>query len=178
MVDVITMTDLWKKDIDGYLPVLLEVYNPDIVWSQEEKESYGQEDSYLRLINDTNKVIYKGKTYLPCAFDFTAPEVDGKKVGNASITISALDSRVKKLLRTIKIPSDVRVVSMFVKVNKPSEMGGFVYRFAELNSVPFRMETASSNKTSATFNLIFNKNFTQNVPYDVATPNRVPGTLG
>ena len=79
MVDVVTMQELWKQDIDGYLPILMEIYNPDISWTQEEQEAYGQDNSYLRLIADESKVIYKGKTYLPCAFDFAPSEIDGKK---------------------------------------------------------------------------------------------------
>lgn len=178
MVDVVTLTELWKQDVDGYLPILMEIYNPDIVWSAEEIEAYGQENCYIRLIADESKVKYKGKTYLPCAFDFNSPEVDGKKVGSASISISALDSRVKKLLRIIKIPSDVRIVSLFAKTEKDNATGKFIYKFAELNSTPFKMSSASSNKTTATFNLTFGKNLSQSVPYDVATPDRVPATKG
>ena len=44
MLDVITINDLWQKDIDGFLPILMDIYNPDIVWTQEEKDAYGQED--------------------------------------------------------------------------------------------------------------------------------------
>ena len=141
MVDVITMTELWQQDIDGYLPVLMQIYNPDISWTQEEIDSDGQENSYIRLIADESRVVYKGKTYLPCAFDFTPPEIDGKKVGVASITISALDSRVKKLLRTIKVPSTVTIVSVFAKTRK-DESNNFIYSFAELNTRPFKMSSA------------------------------------
>ena len=178
MIDVITMSELWKEDIDGYLPILMEVYNPDIKWTQEEKDTYNQEDSYLRLIADESRVVYKGKTYLPCSFEFTPPEIDGKKVGSASVSISALDSRVKMLLRTIKIPSDVRIVSLFAKTEKDNQSGKYIYQFAELQSTPFKMASASSTKTTATFNLSFSKNLTQTVPYDVATPDRVPSTKG
>ena len=176
MLDVVTINDLWQKDVDGYLPILMEIYNPDIVWTQEEKNTYGQEDSYLRVIADDNKVIYKSKTYLPCAFTYNPPELDGKKVGGASISISALDSRVKKMLRTISLPSEATVVSMFAKVQR--ENGSVVYKYKELYSRPFRMSSAGNNKTSATFNLTFGKNFSQNIPYDLATQDRVPGTGG
>lgn len=176
MLDVITINDLWQKNIDGYLPVLMEIYNPDISWSNDEKAAYNQEDCYLRVIADDNKVIYKGKTYLPCSFTYNPPELDGKKVGGSSITISALDSRVKKMVRSISLPSEVTVVSMFAKVTR--ENGNIIYKYRELNSRPFKMNTASSNKTSATFNLVYGKNFGQNVPYDVATQDRVPGTAG
>ena len=178
MLDVITMNDLWKQDVDGYLPILMSIYNPDIVWTQEEKDAYGQEDSYIRLISDVNKVVYKSKTYMPCNFDYTPPELDGKKVGSASLSISALDSRVKKLLRTIKLPSEVTVVSMFTKVSKDDSTGQFIYKFVELNSKPFTMSSAGSNKTTATFNLTFSKDMTRAIPFDVATVDRTPGTKG
>jgi len=178
MVDVVTLTELWKQDVDGYLPILMEIYNPDITWSADEIAAYGQENCYLRLIADESKVIYKGKTYLPCAFEFTSPEVDGKKVGAASLSITALDSRVKKLLRIIKIPSDVKIVSLFAKTQKDGTTGKFIYKFAELNSTPFKMSSASSNKTTANFNLTFGKDLSQSIPYDVATPDRVPATKG
>jgi len=178
MVDVITMQELWKQDVDGYMPVLMEVYNPDIKWTAEEQAAYEQDNSYIRLIADESRVRYKGKTYLPCAFDFNPPEVDGKKIGTASITISALDTRVKRLLRSIELPSEIRIVSLFAKTQKDGTTGAFIYQFAELNSAPFKMTSASSNKTTATFNLTFGKNMGQNIPYDVATPDRVPGTRG
>lgn len=177
-MDVITMTELWKQDIDGYLPVMMEIYNPDIKWTTEEQESYEQENSYIRLIADESRVRYKGKTYLPCSFDFTPPEIDGKKIGTASISISALDVRIRKLLRTIQIPSEVRIISLFSKTEKDGTTGAFIYKFTELDSTPFKMSSASSNKTTASFNLQFGKNMTQNIPYDIATPDRVPGTRG
>lgn len=177
MLSVVTLEELWKQDTDGYLPILMEIYNPDIVWGEEEKQAYGQEDCYLRLISDQSKVVYKGNTYLPCNFTFSAPELDGKKVGGASVTISALDSRVRKLVRSIKVSSTVRIVSVFAKSEK-ANTGKFVYQFAELDSRPFTMNSASSTRTTATFNLSFGKNMTQNVPYDMATPDRVPAAKG
>jgi len=173
MLDVITINDLWQKHIDGYLPVLMEIYNPDIIWTQEEKTAYGQEDSYLRVIADDNRVVYKSKTYLPCAFTYSPPELDGKKIGTASISISALDSRVKKMLRTISLPSEATIVSMFAKATR--ENGNVIYKYREISSKPFRMNTANSTKATATFNLSFGKNLIQNVPYDIATQDRVPG---
>ena len=178
MIDVVTLTDLWKQDVDGYLPVLMEIYNPDIAWTEEEKTAYGQDDSYIRLIADDSKVIYKGKTYLPCAFEFTPPEMDGKKIAGASLSISSLDSRVRKLLRSIKLPSEVNIVSLFVKAEKSNQTGKFIYKFSEMNSKPFVMKSAGSNKTTATFNLTFNKAMDQIVPFDVATADRTPGTKG
>lgn len=175
-IDILTANDLWKRDTDGFLPVMFEVYNPDIVWTDKEKSIYGQEDCYLRFINDDMKVRYKNKTYLPCAFEYKLPDSDGSKIGSSSITISALDARVRRLLRSIKLPSDFTVVAAFGKMQK--ESGKYTYSFKELNSITYRMSTASSNKSTATFNLTFNRSLGVNVPIDVASQDRVPGTQG
>lgn len=177
-LDIITEKELWSKDVEGYIPVLLDIYNPDITWTEEEKTVYGQEDSYVRFISDETKVVYKGKTYLPCSFEYQQPETDGSKVGNATITISALDSRVKKLLRSIQLPSEAKVVAMFAKVNRNDDSGKFIYKFVELNTKSFKMSTAGSSGTSATFNLMFSSSSNQNIPFDSATQDRVPATAG
>lgn len=176
-IDVVTMKDLWDSNTDGYLPILLEIYNPDIVWTDKEKSFYSQEDSYVRFIADEIKVVYKGKTYLPCAFEYTPPESDGSKIGSASITISALDTRVRQVMRSIQLPSEINVVALFGKQEK-SENGGFIYKFVELNTMSFTMTTASANKTTASFNLDFDRSLMQNVPYDMAVQERVPATAG
>ena len=173
-IDVVTISDLWKKDNDGYMPVLMEIYNPDIKW---ESSSYEQDDCYLRLIANDSKVIYKGKTWLPCAFTFSPPETDGQKVGTASVTISALDARVRFLLRTIRISCDVRIVAMFAKMEKDDSSGKFVYKFAPLDSFDFEMQQATATNTTATFSLTFKSSLQQNVPFDLATSDRVPGVV-
>lgn len=172
-LDVVTMQELWNKDTDGYLPVLLEIYNPDIAWTEEEKSVYGQEDAYLRVIADENKVVYQTHTWLPCAFDFTPPETDGSKIGQASISITALDARVRKLLRKIRLPSKARIVAMFARQTKETD-GHFTYRFRPLNTMTFQMNNATSDKAKAVFNLVFSNSLQQNVPYDIATQDRTP----
>lgn len=40
------------------------------------------------------------------------------------------------------------------------------------------MNSAGSNKTIATFNMVFDNILAQNIPYDIATQDRVPSTKG
>ena len=67
-IQTVAMEEIWKSQSDGYIPALLEIYNPDIKWNDD---SLGQENCYLRVISDTNAVVYKEKKYLPCKFNFT-----------------------------------------------------------------------------------------------------------
>lgn len=171
-IDVVTMSELWKADKDSFLPVLMEIYNPDIKWESNE---YEQENCYLRLTANDSKLVYKGKTWLPCAFNFTPPETDGQKVGTASVSISALDARVKFLLRTIRVSCKAKIVAMFAKTEKDDSSGKFFYKFIPLDAVEFEMKQATASNTTANFSLTFKSPLQQNVPYDVATADRVPG---
>lgn len=186
-IDVITQEDLWKENIDGYFPFLLDIYNPDIKWTDEEKSAYGQDDCYLRLICDECRVKYNGKTYLPCAFNFSMPETDGQKIGNATLSISALDYRVRLMLSLIRIPCEVSVVAMFAKSKKAKIVDGqevidenakMIFTYKKLESFTFKMETAESNKTTAKFTLMARNSLQGDIPYDIATPDRVPATSG
>lgn len=171
-IDIVTMSELWKADRDSFLPVLMEIYNPDIKWESNE---YEQDDCYLRLTANDSKLVYKGKTWLPCAFTFVPPETDGQKIGSASVSISALDARVKFLLRTIRVSCKAKIVAMFAKVEKDDDSGKFLYKFIPLDTMEFEMKQATATNTTANFSLTFKSSLQQNVPYDMATADRVPG---
>lgn len=173
------LRDLYAKQTDMALPVMFEVYNPDISWTDEEKEVYGQTNSYIRFINSDMKVKYQGNTYLPCVFEYQMPDSDGSKIGNASVTISALDGRVRRLLRSIRLPSTFKVVATYAKIKKDDNTGNFYYyAFQEINSISYQMLSASSNKTTASFELYFDRSLAINVPTIVATKDKVPSTRG
>lgn len=163
-IDAVTANELWSETTDGHIPGLLEIYNPDIHWGDG---SFEQEDMYLRVINDTNAVRYKGKKYIPCGFSFKPPAEDGSKVGAGTITISNLDSRVQQMIGSIKIPSDVKVVAMFAKPN------GNKYVFREISTWNFGMENANANRSTATFNLIIDDVYQLNVPRDTMDKNQL-----
>lgn len=173
------LRDLYAKQSDMILPVMFEVYNPDITWSEKEQKNYGQTNNYIRFINSDMKVKYQGNTYLPCVFEYQMPESDGAKVGNANVTISALDGRIRRLLRSIKLPSTFKVVAIYAKIKKDDDTGGFYYyAFQEVNSISYQMLSASSNKATASFELYFDRSLSVNIPTIMATKDKVPSTRG
>lgn len=176
-LNVVTTNDLTKENIEGYFPVLLKIENPDIYWTEEERRVYKQNNGKICLICDENTVIYKGETYLPCSFTAQLPENDGSKIGAAVISITALDVRVKKLLRSIKKESEIEFIAMFCKCEK-KESEGFLFKYVPLKMAKFTMTTANLSNGTASFRLTFDKALSQIVPYFVATQDRVPGTKG
>lgn len=156
--------ELWKSHVDGWFPVLAEIYNPDLKWQDS---SLGQDNMYLRVISDSNAVVYRGKKYLPCRFTYTPPEKNGKQVGQASITISALDSRIVQMLRSVEIQCEITVVAGFVK-------SGSVYRFIPLDTFRGTVSSASYNRTTAQLDLTYKDVLTLNVPKDIMTKDMLP----
>ena len=163
-IRTVAAEEIWKQTTDGFLPVLLEIYNPDIKWKDGTLE---QDNMYLRVISDTNAVMYKGKKYLPCKFSYTPPEEDGKSVGQASITISAVDSRVVQMLRSIELQCEVKVMAMFAK-------RGTETRFYPIEYIRSKLPSATYNRLTAQLTLSYKDVLKLNVPRHIATKDQLP----
>ena len=168
-IQTVAMEEIWKQNTDGHVPVLLEIYNPDIKWDDGSLE---QENMYLRVIDDSNPVIYKGNRFLPACFSFTPPEEDGKTVGQASITLSSIDSRVVQMLRSIELQCEITVVAAFAKM--ATESGKTIMKFYPLDNFKAKMPSATYNRTTAQLSLVYKDVLKLNVPRDMATKNTLP----
>lgn len=172
-INVVAMEELWKDDTDGHIPVLMEIFNPDLKWADGTED---QENMYLRVIDDSNPVMYKGKKYLPCKFIYTPPEENGKNVGQASITISAIDTRIVEMLRSCQVACDVTVVAAFAKQTTVNEGGNEVttYKFYPLDELKAKMDSATYSRTTAQLNLVYKDVLKLNVPRNIATKDKLP----
>lgn len=169
----VTMEEIWKSKSDGFIPALLEIYNPDIKW--EEGNSMEQENCYLRVVSNTESVKYKGKRYLPCKFDFTMPEENGQKIGSASLTVSAIDSRIIEILRSIDIPCEITIKAFFAK--KTDNNGRELVMFHPIDSLTATAPTVTYDKTTAKFNLVFKDALQINIPSAIATQDKLPSVV-
>lgn len=149
-IQTYVLSELCKSHIGGTLPVLLEVYNEDLVWGDN---SFEQENMYLRVINDTQSVRYQGKKYIPCAFEMTMPEEDGKSVKPPTLTISAIDSRMIQMLRMAKTKSQVTMKACFAKRREETEGGKIKEKFAFYPLANYKFKVASANCTRITAQL-------------------------
>lgn len=172
-IQTVAMEEIWKDNVDGHIPVLMEIFNPDIKW---EDGSLEQENMYLRVIDDSNPVIYRGKKFLPCKFTYTSPEENGKQIGQASITISAIDSRVTQLLRSVEVECEITVVAAYAKRTVIQEGGKEIttYKFLPLDELKAKMASASYNRITAQLNLSYKDVLKLNVPRNIATKDKLP----
>lgn len=172
-IQTVALEELWKDSTDGHMPILVEFFNPDLKWKDGSSE---QENMYLRVINDSNPVIYKNKKYLPCKFNYTPPEENGKTIGQASITISAIDTRVVQMLRSCQVESEITVVAVFAKKTIVTESGvdRTTYKFYPLDELKSKMESANYSRTTAQLNFVYKDVLKLNVPRNIATRDKIP----
>ncbi len=166
-IQTIAMEEIWKSRSDGYLPVLIDIYNPDIKWNDD---SLGQEACHFRAISDTNAAVYKGKKFLPCSFNVKVPEEDGEKLGTATITISTIDTRITQVLRSIDMKCEVTIEAFFAKQ-------GTKIKYLPLDSLKATIPSANYNRSTATLQLVFKDALQINIPAEVATKDKLPSIL-
>ena len=149
-IQAVVLGELAKSYAGGTLPVLIEVYNEELVWGDN---SYGQENMYLRVINDSQSVVYGGKRYIPCSFNMEMPEEDGKTIKPCTLTVSAIDSRMAQMLRSTALKSEVTIKACFSKIKKETQNGKTVEKFAFFPLAKYKFKVASANCTRVTATL-------------------------
>lgn len=171
-----TIEELLAEKTDGSFPVLIDIQHDDIVWAENTNSYTGdQENGHLRLINANYSVMYKGDNseahrYLPCAFTFTLPEENGKKVGTTSIQISAIDKRIIEVIRSVSTKPKAVIEAFFVRNDNS-------ITFSKLYKYQFEMDSVSWDGVSAKWNLVFDPTMQLNIPRDLATQTRCPAVV-
>lgn len=168
-IETVTLEELFSQDTSGAIPILADVVHENIIWKDD---SYEQENHHLRLINDTTAVKYKGHVYMPAYFGFVTPQEDGKKIGNTTITISAIDQRIIEVIRSITENPPRLIIETFFCKTKINERTAF--QFSSLGRYEFRMTNVRWNETTAQWDLVFDPAMQLNVPVDTANEIRCP----
>lgn len=172
-----TFESMTQKSDSAFLPVLIDIKHPAIVWTSTDLE---QQNGHLRLICDTRGVKYKGNDnevhyYAPCQFSVKMPKEDGKSKSNASITISCIDSRVIEVIRSITESITCNIVAMYAKI-KTSE-GKQVYSFSKLYGRKFEMGSVTWNGISAQWDLNPDSRLDLSIPRDKGSSFRCPSIM-
>lgn len=162
-IESITLQELFAQDTDGNIPILLDIQSDEIFW-----EDQAQENGHLRVVNNNVAVMFEGKKYLPAFFSFDQPSEDGTKVGDTSITISAIDQRVIEIIRSITQKPIAVIDALFTRIDDAKIM------FSKLYHYRFQMSDVTWDGVSAKWKLTFDPAMALNVPVDEAIETRVP----
>ena len=175
-INSVTFQEAAQKNSAMYLPVLLDIRHPEIVW--KDTGDAGMQNGHMRVVNDISAVKYKGDdsipyTYFPCTFNLKLPQEDGKKKANASITISSVDSRIIEVIRSVTENLKCRVVAFYTKVKR--EDGRTVYAFTKTSGKEFDMGSVSWDGLTAQWELDPDPIMDLSFPRDKVSNFRAPG---
>jgi hypothetical protein len=125
-----------RKRTHAKFPYLIEITHPD----------YG----VFRYANADEMVMCDGNNYQPATFSIQPPERNGGKIGNASLSISAVDQFWIEKIRGTQKPADIRFIAVIVY---DKDNGEVVVEPLEENR--FTLRKASWNETAITWEMIF-----------------------
>lgn len=164
-IESIALEELFSQNSDGNIPILLDIEHEDIVW---DKDTFGQFNGHLRLVNNNVAVMYEGKKYLPSSFSFEIPGEDGATVASTNITISAIDQRIIEVIRSISSKPKANIVAAFTSIDDTKII------FSKLFHYTFEMSNCTWDGVTARWTLTFDPAMLQNIPVDKASAARCP----
>lgn len=122
----------------------------------------------LRYANSDFDIEYDGQTYKASSFSIDPPDKDGGRIGNASITISAIDQFWIEKIRNTNKYAHIR----FIAAIKYDNAGNAVVE--PIEDYEFTLKNASWNEISIQWEMVFDDVMNIVVPCDRATAQKVP----
>ena len=140
---------------EALTPYLIEVTNPDL--------------GTFRYTNLDSSVEFEGHTFTPAFFELSPPEKTDGQVGNAKITISAVDQEWIVRIRTTRKKSSLRMISCVVY-----EDAGNV-TVEPVDEIPFALTLVDWDEVSISWDMEFDDVMQINIPCAVADSINMAG---
>jgi hypothetical protein len=114
-------------------------------------------------------MAYNGKIYNASTFSLQPPDRDGSKIGDATITISAIDQVWIEKIRSTQLPAKLRFVAAIVYEE------GSIAGIEPIEENSFTLRAANWNEISIQWSLIFDENMANIITSVKCTPTITPG---
>ena len=121
----------------------------------------------IRVVNDKVPQVRGGNTYNPFAFSVDLPPEKDDQIGNAKLTIDAVDLSIIAAIRSITSPPSVAIALALASQPDTTEVdyGTYIWR------------NISYNSTTVSGDLVYDDILDINIPGLTFTPANVPGNF-
>jgi hypothetical protein len=126
-------------------------------------------DVSLYFSNSDENIDYNGDTYKAAYFTIDPPDKDGSKIGDATLTISAVDQFWIEKIRTTQIAAKIKFLAVIVYND------GVVSGVEPIEDMDFTLRAVNWNEDTITWSMVFDENMAIRVPCDKATALKCPG---
>jgi hypothetical protein len=122
-----------------------------------------------RYANADEDITYGGEVYHASIFSIDPPKKDGSKIGEAALSISAVDQQWIIKIRTTQIPASIQFVATIVYND------GNISGVEAIEEMDFALRGAQWNQDTISWSMSFDENMAILVPPDKATAQKAPG---
>ena len=153
------LREIYRLETSAMFPALLKIsYTIDSVPGQ------------LRLVNNTEDMVFEGETFTAASFKYTAPKQTDKKIGNGSLSISCANQKVIEIIRSMPVGyrAQAEIVAAFYY-----DQGTVV--FEGLEEWKFALTKVTWDEIVATWQMEYDNRMSLLVPCDKMTAQKCPG---
>jgi len=128
-----------------------------------------QSGSDMFFVNSSDNLLFKGKIYNSASFSIDPPNVEGAKVSNATLTISAIDQYWTQKIRETEIPAKLKFIAVIVY----DEQG--IEGIEELEENSFTLRAARWDEIAISWDMSFDERQAYIITSVKCTPQVAPG---
>jgi hypothetical protein len=145
-----------QRITDANFPYLIKITHPEY--------------APMLYVNAPQDVRYADENYTAASFSIQPPDRDGSKIGDATLTISAVDQVWPEKIRGTQVPARIQ----FIAVILYEENGSFA-GIEALEENSFTLRGATWNETTVTWRMVFDENMSIMVPAEKCNAMTCPG---
>ena len=123
----------------------------------------------MYFANSSYAINYNGNIYNAASFSIQPPDVQGAKIGNAALTISAIDQFWIEKIRQTQIPAQLQFIAA-IEYDESGVMG-----IEALEENGFILRAANWNEISISWEMSFDERMNYIITSTKCTPMTVPG---
>jgi hypothetical protein len=128
-------------------------------------------DEYPPMLyaNCYENITYNGEVYNAASFSISPPDRDGAKIGDATLTISAIDQVWPEKIRGTQKPAKLRFIAAIIYDE------GTISGIEALEENSFTLRGASWNELTVTWTMEFDNAMANRIPADICNAQTTPG---
>jgi hypothetical protein len=123
----------------------------------------------MLYVNASQNITYAGDIYNAASFAIQPPDRDGSKIGDATLTISAVDQVWIEKIRATQKPAKLQFMAVMVYEE------GAVSGIEPLEENQFTLRNVSWNDLAITWSMSFDENMAVLAPVDTCAAQTTPG---
>jgi hypothetical protein len=128
-----------------------------------------KEFGIFRYANSDEDITYDGEVYQAAYFTVDPPDKDEGKIGDAALTISAVDQFWIEKIRDTQIAARITFMAAIVYDD------GVISGVEPIEEMDFTLRSVNWNEEAITWAMVFDENMAIIVPCDKATALKCPG---